>query len=113
MDSRQTRAGFLLPSSPRSGTGRAAWDMLVSGRGTSECCCLAGGLIPLECGGSRDRQGVGREMGSHPEVLVLKCSPLHREGIELLKSSVPQRANGVLIQLAPVGSMCHSPQPSA
>lgn len=104
---------FLLPSSPGGSTGRAAWDMLLSGRGASECCCLAGGPIALECGGSRGRQGVDREMGSHPEVLVPKCSPLHREGIELLKSSVPQRANGVHVQLAPVGSTCHSPQPSA
>lgn len=56
--------------------------MLVSGRETSERCCLAGGFIPLECRGSRGRQGADREMTSHPEGLVPKYSPLHREGIE-------------------------------
>lgn len=60
---------------------------------------------PSHCVGGAEagREWTGR-WGSHPEVLVLKYSPLHREGIELLKSSVPQRANGVLVQLAPVGS---------
>lgn len=33
-------------------------------------------------GGSRGRQGADREMGSHPEGLVLKYSPLHRKRIE-------------------------------
>lgn len=85
----------------------------MSGRGGSECCCW---LVPpshWSVGGAEAGKGVDREMGSHPEVLVLNYSLLHREGIELLKSSVPQRAKGVLVQLAPVGSTCHSPQPSA
>lgn len=54
----------------------------MSGRGASECCCLAGGPIPLEYRGSTGRQGVDREMGSPPEGLLPKYSPLHREGIE-------------------------------
>lgn len=41
---------------------------------------------PSGVGRSRGRQGAHREMGSHLEGLVLKYSPLHREGIEKIIS---------------------------
>lgn len=91
----------------------------MSGREASKCCCLAGGPIPLESGGSTGRQGVNRKMGSPPEGLVPKYSRLKGKGLRktsAVKKECPTKNKWCACStglLAPVSSACHSPQPSA
>lgn len=91
MDSWQTWAGFLLPSSPGSSTGRAAWDVLVPGRVASEW--KGRWVPPCRAGAKVQPLAQGRDWEEH----------------WLLKSSVPQRANSVPVHWPGGSSRLHMP----